>query len=341
MRNQQTKTSLRLFNTFAIDVGCQGIVEIVEVDQLRSVLAELAQKQIAFLILGSGSNLVFSADFHGVVLHIASKGIELVEQNDESVLLSVYAGEIWDEFVGYCIDEGYFGLENLSGIPGTVGAAPVQNIGAYGVELKQRLVSLDAIEVSSGEMRRFSSEECQFGYRDSLFKSVEAGRYVITSVQFRLSTVSNGNNTLAYKGLADEFRKQGIATPSPADVRRVVKQIRDNKLPNPTKLANAGSFFKNPIVSQCHYQRLLKAFPEIVSFAVEGDQMKLAASWMIEQAGWKGYRELDAGVFEKHALILVNHGSATGEDILSLASKIQNSVSDRFGVELEIEPVVI
>ena len=284
---------------------------------------------------------MLSQDFPGIVLHIAIQGIDLIEQDESSVTLSVSAGENWDEFVGYCVGEGYFGLENLSGIPGTVGAAPVQNIGAYGVELEQLLVSVQALEIETGTTHIFSNNECGFAYRDSVFKREGAGRYVITQVVFKLSKGESYRGNLSYKGLQDEFNKRGIKEPNPLLVRRVIKEIRNGKLPDPAVLANAGSFFKNPIVTESIHSQLLKHYPTIASFPLADGQVKLAASWMIEQAGWKGFREGDAGVFEHHALILVNHGHAKGTDILGLARQIQDSILRKFNVRLEIEPLVI
>lgn len=334
-------TSLKTLNTLGINAHCQQLIEITDTDQLGLALADLREKQQSFLVLGSGSNLVFSKDMLGTVLHIATKGIEVIEQDSEQVVLSIAAGEIWDELVSYCIKNNYFGLENLSGIPGTVGAAPVQNIGAYGVELEQFLISVQAIEVSTGKLLSFSHDDCEFAYRDSLFKRVGANRYVITDVRLKLFKDASSRRDLQYKGLADEFAKQDLVNPNASTVRRVIKEIRGAKLPDPAVLANAGSFFKNPVVSEQMYLQLLEQYPDIASFPQRDGQVKLAASWMIENAGWKGFRENDAGVFEKHALILVNHGCATGSNIISLAKQIQDSVSDRFAVSLEIEPTVI
>ena len=334
-------TSLKAFNTLGINAHCQQLVEITNTGQLRLALADIQEKQQSFLVLGSGSNLVFSKDMPGVVLHMATKGIEVIEQDSECVVLSVAAGEIWDNLVSHCIKSNYFGMENLSGIPGTVGAAPVQNIGAYGIELEQFLVSVDAIEVSTGKSLNFSHADCKFAYRDSLFKRSGAGRYIITHVRLKLFRDVNIKRNLSYKGLVDEFNKQGLINPSASTVRRVIKEIRGAKLPDPAVLPNAGSFFKNPVVSEQVYLQLLEQYPDIASFSQRDGQIKLAASWMIENAGWKGFREDDAGVFEKHALILVNHGCATGSNIISLAKQIQDSVFERFAVSLEIEPTVI
>ncbi|MBL4583140.1 MAG: UDP-N-acetylmuramate dehydrogenase [Pseudomonadales bacterium] len=339
--NANTGVSLKQLNTLALNAQCNELIEIDSVDQLRTALAVIRNDQTPFLVIGSGSNLVFSQDFAGTVLQIATKGIQVLEEGDQHVTLSVAGGEIWDEFVGHCVTNGYYGLENLSGIPGTVGAAPVQNIGAYGVELQQTLVSLEAIEIETGQLHLFSHKECEFDYRDSTFKNAAAGKYVITEVVIKLSKHDTAQRNLSYKGLADEFRKQGVSSPDACAVRRVIKQVRDSKLPNPKRLPNAGSFFKNPVIATETYHQLVAQHPNIVSFAVKPGQIKLAASWLIEQARWKGYRDGDAGVFAQHALILVNHGNASGSDILNLAEKIQTSVFQKFGVALEIEPVVI
>lgn len=332
---------LKQLNTLGIDARCQQLVSVTSIDQLRDIFLNHDEYQPPFLILGSGSNIVLSQDFPGTVLHLQMKGIDIVEETTDAVTLSVAAGENWDQFVGYCVDNGYFGLENLSEIPGTVGAAPVQNIGAYGVELEQLLVSVEVMEISTGKTSSFSHKECDFGYRNSIFKNRVAGRYVITHVHLKLFKQSGSCINLDYRGLENEFAIRGLTDPSPSTVRQVIKEIRRNKLPDPSVLSNAGSFFKNPIVAKEKHERLLEMYPDIVSFNFGEGQIKLAASWMIEKAGWKGFREGDAGVFERHSLIIVNHGCATGSDILSLAEQIQGSVLDQFGVALEIEPVVI
>ncbi|MBV1915254.1 MAG: UDP-N-acetylmuramate dehydrogenase [Pseudomonadales bacterium] len=333
--------SLKRLNTLGIEAQSEQLINVTNIDQLRNIFLGQGAHPRPFLILGSGSNLVLSQDFPGTVLHIRIKGIEIVSEDTDTVTLSISAGEIWDQLVGDCVDKGYYGLENLSGIPGTVGAAPVQNIGAYGVELEQLLVSVDCMEIATGAIQTFHHKECKFGYRDSVFKGEVAGRYVITNVKLMLSKNQDNSTSLNYKGLETEFEKRGLTDPDPSTVRQVIEEIRQSKLPDPSVLSNAGSFFKNPVISEQNYIQLLEKHPEIVSFNLGEGKIKLAASWMIEKAGWKGFREGDAGVFERHALIIVNHGCATSHDILSLAQQIQNSVFDQFGVVLEIEPVVV
>ena len=333
--------SLEQLNTLRIATQSEQLINITDIDQLKNIFLNHDAYPHPFLILGSGSNLVLSQDFPGTVLHIQIKGIEIISEDTDTVTLSISAGEVWDQLVGYCVDKGYYGLENLSGIPGTVGAAPVQNIGAYGVELEQLLVSVDAMEISTGEMRTLLHKQCEFGYRDSVFKSRLAGHYVITGVKLTLQKNPRSTTNLNYKGLESEFEKRGLIDPDPSTVRGAIKEIRYSKLPDLSVLPNAGSFFKNPIITEDNYIQLLEKYPEIISFDLGGGQIKLAASWMIEKAGWKGFREGDAGVFEQHALIIVNHGQATGSEILTLAGRIQNSVFNKFGVPLEIEPVVI
>jgi len=254
-------------------------------------------------------------------------------------MVKASAGENWHEFVTYCVNEGFGGLENLSLIPGNVGSCPIQNIGAYGVEVKDSFHSLEAIDLQTGELVVFSNEECRFGYRDSIFKRDLKGKFAIWSVTFELKL--NPVVHIEYGAIKQELEAMGTGNPGIADVSNAVCSIRQKKLPDPEVLGNAGSFFKNPTVDQKFAEKLVESFPKMVFYPTGADRIKLAAGWLIEQCGWKGHREGDAGVHENQALVLVNYGNATGSNILTLAHRIQNSVYERFGVKLDMEVNVI
>lgn len=336
--NIQEQVSLRPYNTLAVDVRARFFVAVQSLEQLQAALAWAEQHTVAVFLLGGGSNLVLTADLDVLVIHIQLQGIELLSEDAEFARIAVQAGENWHDFVQWSLAQGFSGLENLSLIPGNVGAAPVQNIGAYGVELKDYLESVLVYDRETERTQRLTTEQCRFAYRDSLFKR-ESGRRVILSVIFKLP--KQIHLRLDYGDLRGYLAGQQITQPTPQDVSRAVCEIRSEKLPDPRELANAGSFFKNPVVSAKHAQQLQKAYPKIVKFAQADGQVKLAAGWLIDQAGWKGVRQGDAGVHAKQALVLVNHGSATGQQILQLASQIQADILQRYGVALEIEPNVI
>jgi UDP-N-acetylmuramate dehydrogenase len=331
--------SLKKFNTFGIDVSAQYFAEVETLEELRKVLELFAADATPHLILGGGSNLLFTAGYEGLVIKINLKGIEVVEENKSEVLVKAAAGEDWDQFVNFCVVHGYGGLENLSLIPGQVGSSPIQNIGAYGVEVKDCFESLEAYDKSSGILQTFSAEACRFGYRDSIFKREAKGKYVILSASFRLRKKDHLLN-LGYGAIQAELKQRGILQPTIAAVREVVCAIRRSKLPDPAVTGNAGSFFKNPVVDLPAFERLKAAYPGLVAFP-DKDGMKLAAGWLIEQAGWKGYRQGDAGVHTLQALVLVNHGTSTGKEIMHLSEKIKISVFEQFGVELDTEVNII
>lgn len=334
----QEQVSLRPYNTLAIDVRARFFIAVNSLEQLLEALAWAEQHTVAVFLLGGGSNLVLTADLNALVIHLQLRGIELLSEDADYAQIEVQAGENWHAFVQWSLAQGFSGLENLSLIPGNVGAAPVQNIGAYGVELKDHLESVLVFDRQTGQTQRLSNDQCQFAYRDSLFKR-EPGRRVILSVIFKLP--KQADLQLDYGHLRSYLAEQQIAQPTAQDVSRAVCAIRAEKLPDPKQLANAGSFFKNPVVSTEHAQQLQKTYPHIVSFVQADGQVKLAAGWLIEQAGWKGVRQGDAGVHAKQALVLVNYGSATGLQILELAAQIQADIRQRYGVELDIEPNVI
>lgn len=326
--------SLRPYNTFGIDAKAERFAVLRSEEDLRAILpANIAPLHL----LGGGSNVLLTKDLDGLVLHNALKGIEVERETDAEVLVSAGAGEVWHELVLWSLAQNFGGLENLSLIPGTVGAAPIQNIGAYGAELKDVFEKLEAYHLESGERLVFSAEACKFGYRNSIFKNELKGHCLITRVWFRLSKAPTLN--LTYKTLADSLRNKGITQPGIREVSEAVIAIRRSKLPDPGQIGNAGSFFKNPEVPVQLYQALKEEYPDLVAFPLPGndERVKLAAGWLIDKAGWKGHRAGDAGVHEKQALVLVNYGKASGKDILSLAQQIQADIQEKFGVSLEPE----
>lgn len=330
--------SLKPYNSFAVEARASHFVEVENDPQLLAALDYAQVQRLPVLLLGGGSNLLLTADVQALVLRMASRGIRILADDGEQVLVEAEAGEAWHPFVLWTLEQGFAGLENLSLIPGTVGAAPVQNIGAYGVELKDCFAGLTALDRQSGELREFSLQDCAFAYRDSQFKR-ESGRWVILRVRFQLSRTAALH--LDYGPVRQRLAEQGITAPTAADVSRAICAIRSDKLPDPSQLGNAGSFFKNPLVSAEQARALRQQHADLVAYPQADGQVKLAAGWLIEQAGWKGYRVGDAGVHRLQALVLVNYGQATGQELLALAQRIQADISARFDVQLEIEPNVL
>ncbi len=339
----QQHTSLQSFNTFGVDVEAEYFARFQTEEQLMALLSSpeillhvnsdyAHQKKI--LLLGAGSNILLTKHVEGVVLKNEIGGLDIVHEDEDYVYVKAGAGVVWHEFVLYCVQHDLGGVENLSLIPGTVGASPIQNIGAYGVELKDTFHALRALDIETNEWVNFSNHDCQFGYRSSIFKTALKGRVIITSVTFKLTKKHQLH--LAYGAIKDQLKLKGIDHPTIRDVSDAVMAIRQSKLPDPSEIGNAGSFFKNPVVSAEVVQRIMQTFPDLVSNK-SGDLYKLAAGWLIEKAGWKGYREGHVGCYEKQALVLVNYGGATGAEILSLSQKIQQSVFDTFGILLEPE----
>lgn len=325
--------SLKRLNTFGIDV--LGNVAIVKnTDDI--VRIHDATRQDAALILGGGSNILFTKNPEGWIWKNELHGIEIKDESDEFVWVKAGAGENWHRFVLFCIEKNWGGIENLSLIPGLVGAGPMQNIGAYGVEIKDVFHELEAIDLKTGNLRTFSLLECAFGYRESVFKHALKGRYLIASVTFRLRKKYH-ELKLDYGDIRKELEIAGISHPQIADVSSAIISIRSSKLPDPTVLGNAGSFFKNPIVSEAIEQKIREQYPDLVVYSAGNSLKKLAAGWLIEKAGWKGFRRGDAGVHSKQALVLVNYGSATGAEIWQLSEDIVRNVEDTFGVLLERE----
>lgn len=324
---------LKPYNTFGISTKATHFERFSTIQELQVQLNNRNNHEL--LILGGGSNVLFTKDFNGLVLRNEIKGFEITSEDSTSVIVKSGAGEVWHEFVLNCIDKGFAGLENLSLIPGSVGASPMQNIGAYGVEIKDVFQSLDAFHIETGEIHSFDAEACQFGYRESVFKRKLKGQYIILSVSFKLS--KNPSINTSYGAIESELSKMNISNPSIRDVSNAVISIRSSKLPNPKEIGNAGSFFKNPVVDQSTVDEILKTHPEALNYPAETGKRKLAAGWLIEQAGWKGKTIDNYGVHKLQALVLVNYGGATGQQIYDLSTAIINDIQQKFGVTLERE----
>ncbi|MCX6335514.1 MAG: UDP-N-acetylmuramate dehydrogenase [Bacteroidia bacterium] len=330
-------TSLKPFNTFGLDYRAGTMIHLRTEKEVKAIFKEELSCKKPLLVLGGGSNILFTGDFKGTILLPEFGGMRIEEQKDEHVIVSAGAGIKWDRFAEWCVDMGFSGIENLSGIPGNVGAVPVQNIGAYGTEAKDSIIKIRTISTYNGRVRIFNNDECNFGYRTSIFKSTEKGKYLVTRVYFRLEL--NFNPNLNYGSLKEEAGKLGRSTLK--NVRSAVLNIMHRKLPDPEVIGNGGSFFKNPVVSNTTAEKLIKAYPGIPVYDDLSVWKKLAAGWLVEQCGWKGKRAGDAGVHEKQALVLVNHGNASGKDILNLSEKIRKSVREKFGVNLENEVEIV
>ena len=326
-----TQYSLKAFNTFGIEQSAENFVAISSQSQLKEALS-LKQFEQKF-ILGGGSNLLLTQPIKGLCLHIALKGINVIQEDDNTVLVEAMAGENWHDFVCWTLKQGYGGLENLSLIPGNVGTSPIQNIGAYGVELKDVFESCTALDRNDLSERTFSKEEAQFGYRSSFFKTEGKGQYVITIVRFRLTKKAHQIN-ISYGAIKEALGDQET---TPQNIANAVIGIRQSKLPNPAELGNSGSFFKNPVITKAQYDQLLMSYPDLPAYPQDNGEVKVPAGWLIDQLGFKGKRIGDAGVHAKQALVLVNYGTATGEEILALAIKIQATVKENFDIDLEAE----
>ena len=330
--------SLKPYNTFGIDVNARFFAEATEEEDIVRLATNLREDYKPLLVLGSGSNILFIRDFPGTVLKISTKGISVVKEDEEKVWIKVSAGENWDDLVKYCVDKEWGGIENLSAIPGNAGTSPVQNIGAYGVEMKDTFFELEAFDLKLKEKRIFTNEECEFGYRESIFKSKYKGRFIILNLTFKLAKTPT--LCLDYGNIRDELSIMKVKDTGVAEVREAICRIRSRKLPDPVAIGNAGSFFKNPVILQEEFIKLKESYPGIVSFE-QDEKIKLAAAWMIEQCGWKGKRVGNAGVHDTQPLVLVNLGDATGLEILSLGKEIQKSVLEKFGITLDTEVNVV
>lgn len=335
----QENISLKAYNTFGIDVKASEFVEIHTVDDLQQIIREGHLNNQDFLILGGGSNILFTDDYNGLLIRNSIQGIDVSGLDYGRVLLKAGAGVLWDDVVHYCMERGFGGIENLVMIPGSVGASPIQNIGAYGVELKDTFHSLEAIEVETAEIRTFLKEECAFGYRDSIFKKELKGKYIIVSVSLMLSR--DHKPDVSYGAIRDELENMSVSDPGIKDVGEAVSAIRQKKLPDPDEIGNSGSFFKNPLILEEKFIKIRNRYPDIPSYKDEGGLVKIPAGWMIEQCGWKGKTLGNAGVHEQQALVLINKGEATGKEVLHLARRIKASVFDEFGVDLEMEVNVV
>ena len=325
--------SLKAYNTFGIEAKADYFFQFDTVDEIQSFLKVHPLNNIAFHILGGGSNILFAGDYEGIIIHPNIKGIEIVEENEDSVLVKAGANEDWDEFVAWAVTREYGGIENLSHIPGVVGAVPVQNIGAYGVEACQVIEKLDAISIESNKQVEFKNFHCEFDYRNSVFKKEYKNLFIITHVYFRLSKKPKFN--LEYGAIQTELKNYSEV--SLKNIREVIIKIRESKLPDPKVIGNAGSFFKNPIVETRFAEKLLAKFPDCPNYELDNTNIKLAAGWMIEQCGWKGKQVGQAGVHKDQALVLVNLGNAKGVEVLQLANDIKKSVLFKYGVKLEME----
>lgn len=326
--------SLLPYNTFGMDVKASRFVEYASVEELRGLWNAEREAVARALHIGGGSNLLFASDYEGLILHSAIKGYTVVKETEEEVEVRVGAGEVWDDFVAYTVANGWYGAENLSLIPGEVGASAVQNIGAYGVEAKDLIVSVDTFGLETGEERRFMQEECRYAYRESIFKQELKGKYAVTFVTYRLK--KHPVFHLEYGNIRAELEKQGCQVDL-ENVRRIIIAIRQAKLPDPKVLGNAGSFFMNPVVPKMQFEALLAQYPDMPHYPVDDAHVKIPAGWMIDRCGWKGKRVGHAGVHEKQALVLVNCGGATGKEVMHLAEGIVASVRERFGVTIRPE----
>lgn len=331
--------SLKLYNTFGIEAKAKYFAEVSTIQDLRKVLVFRRQNNLPILFIGGGSNLLFVDDFPGVVLKLNLKGIEILNENDNEAIVKTQGSENWHNFVLWTLENNFGGLENLSLIPGNVGTAPMQNIGAYGVEVKDYITEVQTLHLETGDERIFTKEECNFGYRESVFKNELRGQYVLVAVTFKLSK-NNHTLHLDYGAINTELQQENIAEPTIQDISAAVIRIRESKLPDPSQIGNSGSFFKNPVVTNEEFSEIEKQYPTVAHFKTDSG-VKLAAGWLIEQAGWKGKRFGDAGVHDKQALVLVNHGNATGREIYDLSEQIINDIKTKFGVTLTREVNII
>lgn len=333
----QNNFSLKNYNTFGIDVDATLFAEIQSVRELQVILAANANQNI--MILGGGSNMLLTKDVEALVILNRINGFDIIEEDESAAIVRVGGGENWHEFVLKCIDHDLGGVENLSLIPGTVGASPIQNIGAYGVELKDVFERLEAVELATGKLKTFEKEECQFGYRDSIFKRDLKGQLCITHVYFRLSKKHQIN--ISYGAIAKVLEEKNIEQPTIKAISDAVIEIRQSKLPDPKILGNSGSFFKNPEIPLAQFEDLQKRFPNIVHYPLPNGKIKVPAGWLIEQCGWKGKRVGNTGAYEKQALVLVNYGNASGEEVYALAKEIAASVMEKFGIKITPEVNVV
>lgn len=337
--NIQNNVSLQKYSTFGVAVTADHFAEVTTADEIKKIIASDLWSEKPHYILGSGSNVLFTQDFRGLVVRTALKGITITSETDEYIYVDVAAGEDWHDFVMWSVSKGYWGIENLVLIPGTVGASPVQNIGAYGVEAKDTIIQVTALELANGKEHNFDYHQCKFGYRDSIFKQ-EPYTYFVTHVQFKLS--KKPRPQLNYGAVTELLMKeQKHENPSSQDIAHVIMQLRQSKLPNIGEIGMAGSFFKNPIITPEHADVLLMEYPDMKQYFLPDNKVKISAGWIIEKMGYKGIREGDVGTYEKHALVLVNYGDATGQEVWDFAQKIMDQAFHTFEIILEPEVLII
>ncbi|WP_317048727.1 UDP-N-acetylmuramate dehydrogenase [Reichenbachiella versicolor] len=327
--------SLQPYNTFGLDVKANYFLEFTSLEELKFGLNWSKDNSVENFILGGGSNILLTTDLDFLVMKNSLSGIGQIKEDKEHVWVKAQGGEIWHDFVMYCIDQGWGGIENLSLIPGSVGAAPMQNIGAYGVEIKDVFDSLEALNIETEQTEVFEAKACQFGYRESVFKRALKGKYVITSMTLKLS--KQPRISVSYGAIEEVLKSHDITEPTIKDVSNAVIEIRQSKLPDPTKIGNSGSFFKNPVIPENQFEQLKIKHPNIPSYSQSSGDVKVPAGWLIDQAGWKGYRRGDIGVHDKQALVLVNHGGGNGSEIRQLSEDIKASIKEQFGITLETE----
>jgi len=328
----QKDISLKSYNTFGIDVKAKQFIEITSLESLKQLL----QEKNDFFILSGGSNLLLTKDIEKLVILLNLKGIEVLDSNENEVFIKVQAGENWHDFVLWCIEHDFGGIENMSLIPGNVGTSPIQNIGAYGIELKDSMHELEALEIETGTVKIFSNQACAFGYRNSVFKNELKGKYIITNVTFKLTKEKHNLNS-SYGAIQSELEKNNIKNPTIKDISNTVIAIRQQKLPDPKEIGNSGSFFKNPVILKHQFRQLQHKFPEVPHYIVSETEVKVPAGWLVEHCGFKGKRFGDAGVHKNQALVLVNYGNATGQEIFELSKRIQKEVLEKFDISLEAE----
>ena len=335
----QSNYPLKDLNTFGLDVRCAKYCKVHSVEEIKELMLQPGVSGQQKLVLGGGSNMLFSHDFEGLIIHNCIEGIRIDDQGNDQVIVSAGGGVNWHSFVLFCVDNGFGGIENLSLIPGCVGAAPIQNIGAYGVEIKDTFFELTAMNLIDGSLQKFSAAQCHFGYRDSVFKHEGKNKFIITEVTFRLS--KNPVINVSYGAIKSQLETMGIINATIKDVSNAVIAIRQSKLPDPKLIGNAGSFFKNPEIETTQFSELQKKYPEIVGYKTHDQFTKVAAGWLIENSGWKGKRIGNTGMHDKQALVLVNYGKATGNELIEHAKRVQASVKEKFNIELEMEVNII
>jgi len=338
MSNILHNYSLKNHNTFGIAVKAKYFSSFDSVLELKKILNTNLHQEEKFFILGSGSNILLTQDFDGLILHNKIKGICILEDNENDILVEVGGGVEWHDFVMWSVSQELSGIENLALIPGTVGASPVQNIGAYGMEVKDSITKVHALEIKDKEVKIFSNKDCEFSYRNSNFKKEEEKKFIITKVEFKLS--KQPINKTTYGAIEDELNHLNLEA-NPATIAEAVINIRNRKLPDPKVLGNSGSFFKNPIIKTTEFEALKKVFPHMIGYTISNSQTKIAAGWLIDNAGLKGYRKADAGVHKNQALVLVNYGNASGTEIINLAKSIQKKVKEKYGIRIEPEVSIL